>query len=205
MRCLLSPQPLSPQPRGAYELAHLIPLKLGGAFEEAAEPWCALALKARPTRRGRRSTLKWMRAASCALLVLVACSGSQRPPELGDFLVRSAEAGVDASGAPTFGPLVAPSDNPTTCEQAAQWQSYVGCDYWPTVVANDVWSIFDFTVVVANAGASPRPSIVTSTILAYQSITAAFAVALTGSMWRLRRSRTPTLPWGARRGLHLAS
>ena len=28
--------------------------------------------------------------------------------------------------------------------------SYIGCDYWPTVTANNVWSIFDYAVVVAN-------------------------------------------------------
>lgn len=42
--------------------------------------------------------------------------------------------------------------DPTGCERAAEVKSYVGCDYWPTVVANSVWSIFDFAVVVANAG-----------------------------------------------------
>jgi hypothetical protein len=31
-------------------------------------------------------------------------------------------------------------------------KSYVGCDYWPTVLANPAWSVFDFAVVVANAG-----------------------------------------------------
>ncbi len=44
--------------------------------------------------------------------------------------------------------------DPTTCAEAAQAHTYVGCDYWPTVVANQVWSIFDFAVVVANAGTS---------------------------------------------------
>ncbi len=39
---------------------------------------------------------------------------------------------------------------PTTCAEAAASQSYIGCDNWPTVTANSVWSIFDFTVVVAN-------------------------------------------------------
>jgi hypothetical protein len=38
-----------------------------------------------------------------------------------------------------------------TCTGAAMTKSYVGCDYWPTVIANNVWSIFDFAVVVANA------------------------------------------------------
>lgn len=45
--------------------------------------------------------------------------------------------------------LIAASD-PETCEAAATKKAYVGCDYWPTVVANSVWSIFDFAVAVAN-------------------------------------------------------
>jgi len=44
---------------------------------------------------------------------------------------------------------------PTTCDQAQMQRSYIGCDYWPTVTTNPVWSIFDFTVVVANAQYSP--------------------------------------------------
>src|SRR5580698_6785339 len=44
--------------------------------------------------------------------------------------------------------------DPQTCAQAAQAHSYIGCDYWPTVLANTVWDIFDFAVVVANAGQS---------------------------------------------------
>ncbi len=40
---------------------------------------------------------------------------------------------------------------PETCEDAAKVRSYVGCDYWPTPVANLVWSVFDFAVVIANA------------------------------------------------------
>jgi hypothetical protein len=42
--------------------------------------------------------------------------------------------------------------DPKTCDEAKTAQSYVGCDYWPTVTSNSVWSIFDFGVVVANAG-----------------------------------------------------
>jgi hypothetical protein len=44
--------------------------------------------------------------------------------------------------------------DPQTCDQAAQAHSYIGCEYWPTVLANTVWDIFDFAVVVANAGQS---------------------------------------------------
>jgi hypothetical protein len=42
--------------------------------------------------------------------------------------------------------------DPKTCEEASQAKTYIGCDFWPTVTANNVWSIFDFAVVVANAG-----------------------------------------------------
>jgi hypothetical protein len=52
-------------------------------------------------------------------------------------------------GAPT---QTTPVAEPLTCDQAAQQHSYIGCEYWPTVVANNVWQIFDFAVVVANAG-----------------------------------------------------
>jgi hypothetical protein len=45
-----------------------------------------------------------------------------------------------------------PTGDPTTCAGAASSHSYIGCDYWPTVTANNVWSIFDFAAVVANAG-----------------------------------------------------
>ena len=38
-----------------------------------------------------------------------------------------------------------------SCTDAAAAKSYVGCDYWPTVTGNNVWSIFDYAVVVANA------------------------------------------------------
>jgi hypothetical protein len=42
--------------------------------------------------------------------------------------------------------------DPETCDQAQASKSYIGCDFWPTVTANNVWSIFDYAVVVANAG-----------------------------------------------------
>jgi hypothetical protein len=43
-------------------------------------------------------------------------------------------------------------EDPATCEGAASSRSYVGCDFWPTVVFNPVWSVFDFAAVVANTG-----------------------------------------------------
>ncbi len=58
------------------------------------------------------------------------------------------DAGFDGGGGSSGNPGV----DPTTCAEAAATKSYVGCDFWPTTVANSVWSIFDFTVIVANAG-----------------------------------------------------
>jgi hypothetical protein len=51
--------------------------------------------------------------------------------------------------------------DPTTCAEATTSHSYIGCDYWPTVTANNVWSTFDFAVVVANAGATAATITVT--------------------------------------------
>jgi hypothetical protein len=51
--------------------------------------------------------------------------------------------------------------DPVTCDEAAMSKSYVGCDYWPTVTANGVWSIFDYAVVVSNPG--PTAAMVTVT------------------------------------------
>lgn len=44
------------------------------------------------------------------------------------------------------------TSDPKTCAEAATAKTYVGCDYWPTVTPNPVWSIFDFAVIVANGG-----------------------------------------------------
>ena len=51
--------------------------------------------------------------------------------------------------------------DPINCEEAKTSKSYVGCDYWPTVTPNLVWTIFDFAVVVANTGASDADVTVT--------------------------------------------
>jgi hypothetical protein len=93
-------------------------------------------------------------------LALAAC-GTKPAPVLGDYVppqkLWDPSAGPIFSAGPTPGTGLAvptPSDDPTSCAAAAASRSYVGCDYWPTVVANVVWSIFDYAVVVANAGAT---------------------------------------------------
>jgi hypothetical protein len=66
-----------------------------------------------------------------------------------------------ASGTPTGGGIIttppgggAIPPDPATCGEAASSRSYVGCDFWPTVTFNPVWSVFDFAVVVANNAAT---------------------------------------------------
>jgi hypothetical protein len=75
--------------------------------------------------------------------------GGPVPPNGGGIVIGDASIGGTASA------------QPQTCDQATQEHSYIGCDYWPTIVANNVWSIFDFAVVVANAGQSPANVTVT--------------------------------------------
>jgi hypothetical protein len=54
-----------------------------------------------------------------------------------------------------------PTGDPQTCADALASHSYIGCDYWPTPVANNVWSVFDFAVVAANATMSDATVTVT--------------------------------------------
>ncbi len=60
--------------------------------------------------------------------------------------------GIDIDGGGATGGFVG---DPTTCAEAQLAKTYIGCDFWPTTVANNVWDIFDFAVVVANAGTAP--------------------------------------------------
>lgn len=49
----------------------------------------------------------------------------------------------------------------SACEDAAASDSYIGCEYWPTPVANGVSDEFDFAVVVANPQTAPANVTVT--------------------------------------------
>lgn len=51
--------------------------------------------------------------------------------------------------------------DPVTCDEAAMFKTYVGCDYWPTVTDNVVADVFDFAVAVANGGSDPANVTVT--------------------------------------------
>jgi hypothetical protein len=112
------------------------------------------------------------RVKSFATLVLLsvtsfACSagnekteGTARPDTSVDP-ADSSEGGIDPEDTSnTFDPDALVNDaapepkvtvDPKTCAEAASTKAYVGCDFWPTVVGKNVWSIFDYAVVVANA------------------------------------------------------
>src|SRR5262245_57108813 len=65
------------------------------------------------------------------------------------------------ASAPKPPPLPETTSDTETCEEAKKTRSYVGCDYWPTVNANLVYSVFDFAVVVANTNKAPATLVVT--------------------------------------------
>ncbi len=60
--------------------------------------------------------------------------------------------------------------DPATCAEAAANATYIGCDYWPTVVGNQVWSIFDFAVVVSNPGMNTAMVTVTGPMATNQTV-----------------------------------
>ncbi len=78
--------------------------------------------------------------------IVAACGGK------GGFTSDAGDGGGLLDG-PSFGDVGNGDGAGTvaTCASAAAAKSYVGCDYWPTVTGNTVWSIFDYAVVVANA------------------------------------------------------
>jgi hypothetical protein len=108
-----------------------------------------------------------------ALTALVACSNANRSrfADEQDPTVPGPAGGGGSSNPPPsstggFGdlPPETPEDayrDPKDCKEAEELKSYVGCDYWPTITPNPVWSIFDYAVVVANTGKSDATVTVT--------------------------------------------
>lgn len=107
---------------------------------------------------------------ACGSLVLfVACSAGNDKGGPNPFDPTGGDGGLNVDGN-TFdvhfdinseGGEGGPVGDPETCEGAAAAKSYIGCDYWPTSIANNVWSIFDFAAIVANAGSTPATVTVT--------------------------------------------
>lgn len=103
-------------------------------------------------------------AASFVPAVIAACGSTPRPggefdePDTSvDATITPVDGGsfTDSGFEPADGSILPPAGetrDPVDCNEAKQTKSYVGCDYWPTVNANNVWSIFDYAVVVSNTG-----------------------------------------------------
>jgi hypothetical protein len=86
---------------------------------------------------------------------LVGCGTAQERSDFGvdpNLPLGSSSGGGFDGGDPGRAPEV--TKDPETCEEAQQRRSYVGCDYWPTVTANSVKSVFDYAVVVSNTSQS---------------------------------------------------
>ena len=94
-----------------------------------------------------------------AVLAAAACGSSSSRSGFTD--PRSSFNGTDpGSGGAGFGPGGGGANpdsgvndlgrDPITCAEAVQTHSYVGCDFWPTVTANNVFTSFDYAVVIAN-------------------------------------------------------
>ncbi|MFO0755987.1 MAG: IgGFc-binding protein [Byssovorax sp.] len=96
-----------------------------------------------------------------------ACSATSTPPGQtsagtgGSGTTSTGQGGdlIDASSGTGGGGE--PVQDPKTCAEAAANRTYVGCDFWPTVVDNVVRKDFDYAVVVANAGDEPASVTVT--------------------------------------------
>lgn len=90
-------------------------------------------------------------SAAVAVGLVVACGSSKDRSGFGEDTTANGSFpdGGSFEGGEGGGKLVR---DPTTCAEAEQARSYVGCDYWPTVTSNMVQDIFDFAVAVANVG-----------------------------------------------------
>ncbi len=90
----------------------------------------------------------------CALL----CAGCNDGQDLYPFL-DAGDTGTEVAGDTYTEPYPdvdieteLPVGDPATCAEAEWRQTYVGCDFWPTVLPNFVGKHFDYAVVVSNAG-----------------------------------------------------
>jgi hypothetical protein len=98
-----------------------------------------------------RRTVSTLGTALLAAGIVIACGSNNRSGFEGATSVNGTfdEAGALQNAEGGAGKVVR---DPTTCEEALQARTYVGCDYWPTVTANLVQDVFDFAVAVANVG-----------------------------------------------------
>ncbi len=106
---------------------------------------------------------------SCAMLY--ACGGGDNGTNAFDSGLNG-DATTDAGNAnldqytPGFGDVSLNGETgtaspiPLTCQDSKDRNSYIGCDYWPTVTLNPVYEQFDYAVAVSN----PQSSAVNVTV-----------------------------------------
>ncbi|HTQ07455.1 MAG TPA: IgGFc-binding protein [Polyangiaceae bacterium] len=79
--------------------------------------------------------------------------GGSAPGTGGGTIVVGGTSNGGSSGMPSGASAGSgPMRDPETCDEAVKFRTYLGCEYFPTVLANVVYPDFDFAVVVANAG-----------------------------------------------------
>ena len=113
-----------------------------------------------------------------ALAIAVACGATKDPPgsSIGTGGTSGTAPSTGGAGAailggtggasgvagtiPTDGPVPdvasdGPMRDPNTCEEAVLFRTYLGCEFFPTVLPNVADPVFDFAVVVANPSDQP--------------------------------------------------
>ncbi|EYF02789.1 Hemagglutinin/hemolysin-related protein [Chondromyces apiculatus DSM 436] len=95
------------------------------------------------------------------LVALGACLDNGLNTEAGGAGGAGSTGPGGAGGAGGSGASAPEARDPATCDEAAEMKTHMGCDFWPTVIANPVWSVFDFGVGVANVTEEPAEVIVT--------------------------------------------
>jgi hypothetical protein len=77
-------------------------------------------------------------------------------------LCRADGSGIDAFDCDPMQGMTCEADGcKGVCAPPEVTTSYIGCDYYPTVTLNPVWSGFDFAVAVSNASDAPAHVVVT--------------------------------------------
>jgi IgGFc binding protein len=99
----------------------------------------------------------WSTALALVLLCLEGCAAKGKGEVQGGLGGSTATSGAG----PTLNVDTDAAAVELTCADAATSHSYAGCDFWPTVTLNPVWSIFDFAAIVANVGSQPASVTVT--------------------------------------------
>ena len=97
----------------------------------------------------------------CAVLAFGCGNGSSGTPDGGM---------VDASDATQMDSQPFMDSGISPCDTTVLGTTYVGCDYEAVPLANVVWSVFDFAVVVANAGSLPADVTVTNAGMTVQTV-----------------------------------